>query len=52
LDSNLKQAAEKTKALAPNAVYVSELEVPQALKNEEETRQKIVQWCQSLKSSA
>ena len=50
MDSNLKQAVEKTKALAPNAVFVGELALASALKNKEETAKKIADWCNTLKT--
>jgi flavodoxin len=50
MDSNLKQAVEKTKALAPNAVPVGELAVAKALENKEETAKKIAEWCSMLKT--
>jgi flavodoxin len=50
MDSNLKQALEKTKALAPNAVFVGESAVAKALKNKEETAKKIAEWCSILKT--
>jgi flavodoxin len=49
LDSNLKQAIEKTKALMPNSTFVGELALPKALANKEETKKKIAEWCSSLK---
>ncbi len=50
LDSDLKQAVQKTKALLPNADIVGELVLPKALEDKEETKKKIVEWCKSLKA--
>jgi len=49
MDSNLKQAVEKTKALAPNAIFVGELAVAKALEDKEDTAKKIAEWCSNLK---
>jgi flavodoxin len=49
MDSNLKQAVEKTKALAPNAIFVGELAVTKALESKEDTAKKIAEWCSALK---
>jgi flavodoxin len=49
-DSNLGQAVEKTKALMPNSTFVGELALSaKALENKEETKKKIVEWCNTLK---
>jgi flavodoxin len=48
-DSDMKQAAEKTKALLPNALITSELPLASPLGNKEETDKKIAAWCSSLK---
>jgi flavodoxin len=49
MDSGLRQAVEKTKALAPGAVFVGELALAKALDNKEETEKKIGEWCSTLK---
>jgi flavodoxin len=49
MDSNLKQAVEKTKALLPNVKFVGELALPKALENKEDTAKKIAQWCSAIK---
>ena len=49
-DSNLGQAIEKTKALIPNSTFVAELAMPaKALENKEEAKEKIIEWCNTLK---
>ncbi len=48
---NLKQAVEKTKALAPNSTFVGELAVEEPLKNKEEATKKITEWCNTLKTA-
>ncbi len=50
MDSNLKQAPAKTRALAPNAIFVGELAIAKALENKEETTKKIADWCNTLKT--
>jgi flavodoxin len=51
-DSNLGQAIEKTKALMPNSTFVAELAMPaKALENKEETKKKIAEWCNTLKTA-
>jgi flavodoxin len=50
MDSDSKQAVEKTKALLPNAVLVGELSLPKAVEDKEETKKKIAEWCKSLTS--
>lgn len=47
--TNLRQAFEKTKALMPNSTFVGELEVNEPLKNKEEAKKKITEWCNTLK---
>jgi flavodoxin len=49
LDSDPKQAVEKTKALMPNATFVGELVLPAAMKNKEDSAKKIADWCSNLK---
>jgi hypothetical protein len=49
LDSGLRQAVEKTKALAPGADFVGELALVKALDSKEETEKKIGEWCSTLK---
>jgi flavodoxin len=51
MDSNLRQAVEKTKALMPNSTFVGELALPKALENKEDTQTKIAEWCNSLKTA-
>jgi flavodoxin len=51
-DSNLGQAIEKTKALMPNSTFIGELVLSaKALENREETKKKIVEWCNTLKTA-
>jgi flavodoxin len=51
-DAGLGQAVEKTKALMPNSTFVSELALPgKSFKNKEDAKQKIVEWCNTLKST-
>jgi flavodoxin len=47
-DSDVKQAADKTKELLPNATIVSELPLASPGKNKEETEKKIAEWCAIL----
>jgi flavodoxin len=49
--SNLRQAIEKTKALMPNSTFVSELAVNEPLNNKEEAKNKIAEWCNTLKTA-
>jgi flavodoxin len=45
------QAVEKTKALMSNSTIVGELVVPaKALENKEETKKKITEWCNTLRT--
>ena len=45
------QAVEKTKALMPNSTFVGELALPaKALENKGETKKKITEWCNTLKT--
>jgi flavodoxin len=48
MDNALRQAVEKTKALAPNAVFVGDIAIVKALGNKEETAKKITEWCKTL----
>ena len=48
-DSDMKQAAEKTKALLPNIKVFSELFLANPLGNKEEAMHKITAWCNTLK---
>jgi flavodoxin len=50
-DSDMKQAGERTKALLPNAVIVSELGLANPSGKKEETDKKIAAWCSSLKEA-
>ena len=50
-DINLGQAVEKTKALMPNSTLVSKLVLSaKELENKEETKKKIAEWCNTLKT--
>lgn len=49
MDSGLRQAVEKTRALAPGAVFVGELALAKALGDKKETEKKISEWCRTLK---
>lgn len=49
MDSSLKQAVEKTKALISNATFVGDIAIPKALDKKEETEKQIADWCRSLK---
>ena len=49
MDSNLKQAVEKTKALIPNATFVGDIAISNALDKKEETENQIAAWCSTLK---
>ena len=51
MDSDLKQAVDKTKGLLPNAVFVGELALSKVLEDKEETRKKIAEWCKSIKTA-
>ena len=45
------QAVEKTKALMPRSIFVSELSLPaKTFNNKEENKKKIVEWCSTLKT--
>jgi flavodoxin len=48
---SLKQAVEKTKALMPNSNFVGILAVEEPLQNKEEAKNKIVDWCNTLKTA-
>jgi hypothetical protein len=45
----MKQAAERTKALLPNATIISELPLANPSGNKQETEKKISEWCATLK---
>jgi len=46
------KALEKTKALMPNSTFVGELVLSaKELKNKEETKKKIAEWCNTLKTA-
>jgi len=45
----LGKAIEKTKALMPNSTFVGELALSTPLEDKEETKRKIVEWCNTLK---
>jgi flavodoxin len=51
MDSDSKQAVEKTKALLPNSILVGELALPKALEDKEATKKKITEWCKSIKTA-
>ena len=49
-DSGLGKSVEKTKALMPNSTFIGELALPaKSFENKEETKKKIVEWCNTLK---
>ena len=51
-DAGMRQALEKTKALMPNATFVGELTLSaKELENKEETKKKIAEWCNTLKTT-
>ena len=51
-DSGLGKAVEKTKALMPNCTLIGELALPaKELENKEETKRKITEWCNTLKTA-
>jgi flavodoxin len=51
-DAGLRQAIEKTKALMPNSTFEGELILSaKELENKEETKKKIVEWCNTLKTA-
>ena len=51
-DVGLGQAVEKTKSLMPNSTFVGELVLPsKTFENKEEANKKIVEWCQTLKTT-
>ena len=51
-DSNSGQAVEKTKSLMPNSTFVGELALPaKGFENKEETKRKIAEWCNTLKTA-
>ena len=51
-DSALGQPVEKTKALMPNSTFIGELSLPaKGFENKEETRKKISEWCNTLKTT-
>ena len=50
-DSGSGKAIEKTKALMPNSTFVGELSLPaKGFENKEETKNKIAEWCNTLKT--
>jgi flavodoxin len=49
MDSNLKQAVGKTKALIPNVTFVGDIAIPRALDKKDETEKQIADWCSSFK---
>ncbi len=50
-DNDMKQAAEKTRGLLPNATIISELPLANSSGKKEETEKKIADWCRSLKDA-
>ena len=48
-DVGLGKAVEKTKSLMPNSTFIGELALSKALESKEETKKKIVGWCNTLK---
>jgi len=49
-DSGLGKAVEKTKALMPNSTFVGELALAaKALENKDEAKERILEWCNTLK---
>jgi flavodoxin len=51
-DAGLGQALEKTKALMPNSTFIGELTLPaKELESKEETKKKIAEWCNTLKTA-
>ncbi len=49
--TNLGQAVEKTKALIPNSTFLSDLAIEEPLKNKEEAKKRITEWCNQLKTA-
>ena len=49
LDHEPKEAVERTKALMPNSTVVGELVLPKPIEKKEETKKKIIDWCNTLK---
>ncbi len=49
LDHEPKEAVERTKALIPNSTVVGELVLPKPMEKKEETKKKIIDWCNTLK---
>jgi len=49
LDHEPKEAVERMKALMPNSTVVAELVLPKPMENKEETKKKIIDWCNTLK---
>ena len=51
-DAGVRQAVEKTKALMPNSTFVGELVLSaKELQDREETKKKIAEWCNTLKTA-
>jgi hypothetical protein len=51
-DAGVRQAIGKTKALMPNSTFVGELVLSaKELRNREETKKKIAEWCNTLKKA-
>jgi hypothetical protein len=48
-DSDMKQAAERTRVLLPNATIIGELPLADPSGKKEETEKTIAQWCAALK---
>jgi flavodoxin len=49
--SNLREAVEKTKALMPNSTFLGVLAFDEPLKNREEAKKRIAEWCKTLKTA-
>ena len=47
----MREAVEKNKALMPSSTFVGELAVDEPLKNKEEAKKKIVEWCNTLRTA-
>jgi flavodoxin len=49
MDHEPKQAVEKTKVLMPNSTFVGEVTLAKPLENKEDTKKKIIDWCNTLR---
>jgi flavodoxin len=51
-DAGVRRAIEKTKALMPSSTFIDELVLSaKELRNREETKKKIAEWCNTLKKA-